>query len=272
MNSLKQTVHLAKFPFLGKLNSRISLRELRLQTLSLRCIYLWLLFFSALLSPIQADDFQLGLDAYHEAKYAEATAAFDRSLEYSENAATHHNLALSLYQQGQAAAAIWQLERALRLAPLNKNYIFKLDALRKILGLYNTPTDWWQSAAYILAKKILIWIACICFWIVIAALALPRIGGFQRPILLKLSSGTATVCLLLALTALTIQITQHPSGIVISNEAVDLHHAPASAAPKAGVARPGERAYIVDQHNDYLKVETEAEITGWIQVDAFRKL
>ena len=272
MNFLTKIIHFAEFPFLSKLDSRISLPELRLQPLPLRCIHLCLLFLSSLLSPIQADDFQSGLDAYHEAKYAEATEAFDRSLESSENAATRHNLALSLYQQGQAADAVWQLERALRLAPLNKTYIFKLGELRQILGLYDTPTDWWQSAANILAKKILIWIACICFWLVIAALALPRIGGFQRPILLKLSSGIATACLILALTALTIQITQQPSGIVISNEAVDLHHAPASAAPKAGVARPGERAYIIDQHNNFLKVETEAKVTGWIQSRAFREL
>ena len=272
MNSLTQIVHFARVPFLGKLDSRISFPKLRLRPLPLRCIHMCLLFFSALPSLLRAEDFQSGLDAYHEAKYAEATAAFDRSLESSENAATHHNLALSLYQQGQSADAIWQLERALRLAPLNKTYIFKLGALRQMLGLYDTPTDWWQSAANMLTKSNWIWIACISFWIVIAALALPRVGGFQRPILLKLSSGIATVCLLLALTALTIQITLQPSGIVISNEAVDLHHAPASAAPKAGVARPGERAYIIDQHNDFLKVETEAEITGWIQVDAFRKL
>ena len=272
MSSLTQIVHFAGVPFLGKLDSCIILPKLRLRPLPLRYIQLCLLFFSALLSPIQADDFQSGLDAYHEAKYADATAAFDRNLESSENAATRHNLALSLYQQGQATDAVWQLERALRLAPLNKTYIFKLGALRQILGLYDTPTDWWQSAANILAKKIWIWIACICFWLVIAALALPRIGGFQRPILLKLSSGIATVCLLLALTALTIQITQQPSGIVISNEAVNLHHAPARAAPEAGDARPGERAYIIDQHNDFLKVETEAGITGWIQIEAFRKL
>ena len=272
MNFFTQIVHFAEVPLLGKMGSRINLPQLGLRPLPLRCIQLCLMLFSALPSPVQADDFQSGLDAYHEAKYAEATAAFDRSLESSENAATHHNLALSLYKQGKTAAAVWQLERALRLAPLNKTYIFKLDALRQILGLYETPIAWWQSAANILARKIWIWIACICFWIVIAVLALPRIGGFQRPVLLKLSSGIATVCLLLALSALTIQITQQPSGIVISNEAVDLHHAPASAAPKAGVARSGERAFIIDQHNDFLKVETEAEITGWIQVDAFRKL
>ena len=272
MNFFTQIIHFAGVPLLCKMGPRINLTQMGIRRLPIRCIQLCLIFFSTQPSPVQADDFQSGLDAYHEAKYAEATAAFDRSLESSENAATHHNLALSLYKQGKTAAAVWQLERALRLAPLNKTYIFKLDVLRQILGLYETPIDWWQSAANILARKNWIWIACICFWIVIAVLALPRIGGFQRPVFLKLSSGIATVCLLLALSALTIQITQQPSGIVISKEAVDLHHAPASAAPKAGVARPGERAYIIDQHNDFLKVKTEAKITGWIQLDAFRKL
>ena len=272
MNFFTQIVHFSGVPLLGKMGSHINLPQLGLLPLPLRCIQLCLMFFIALPFPVQADDFQSGLDAYHEAKYAEATIAFERSLESSVNAATHHNLALSLYQQGQSAAAVWQLERALRLAPLNKTYIFKLGALRQMLGLYDPPTGWWQSAANMLTKSTWIWIACISFWIMIAALALPRVGGFQRPILLKLSSGIATVCLSLAVIALTIQITQHASGIVISNEAVDLHHAPASAAPKAGVARPGERAHIIDQHNNFLKVETEAKITGWIQLDAFRKL
>ena len=139
MNLLTQIVHFAGVPSLGDLRSRISFLRVGLRPLHLRCIHLCLLFFGALLSPIQADDFQSGLDAYHESKYVEATAAFDRSLESSESAATHHNLALSLYQQGQAVAAVWQLERALRLAPLNKTYIFKLGALRQMLGLYDTP-------------------------------------------------------------------------------------------------------------------------------------
>ena len=272
MNLLTQIVHFAGVPSLGDPGSRISFLRVGHRPLPLRCIHLCLLFFGALLSPIQADDFQSGLDAYHESNYVGATAAFDRSLESSESAATHHNLALSLYQQGQTVAAVWQLERALRLAPLNKTYIFKLGALRQMLGLYDTPTTWWQSAANMLTKRTWIWIASSGFWIVIAVLVLPYRGGFQRPMFIKLSSGMATACLLLAVAALTIQITQQPSGIVISNEAVDLHHAPARAAPEAGVARPGERAYIIDQHNDFLKVETEAEITGWIQVDAFREL
>lgn len=272
MNFLIQIVYFARVPALGDLGSRIRSLRAGLRPLPLRCFQLCLLSVSTLIPPLQADDFQSGLEAYHESQYTEATAAFERSLEFSESAATHHNLALSLYQRGQTATAIWQLERALRLEPLNEAYIFKLGLLRQKLGLYESPTTWWQSAANMLTKSAWTWIASSGFWMVTAVLTLPRIGGFQRPIFLKFSSGIAAVCLLLAVTALTIQITQQPSGIVISKEAVDLHHAPASAAPEAGVARPGERARIIDQHKDFLKVETEAAITGWIHVDAFREL
>lgn len=272
MNFLIQMIHFLGVSALDDLSSRISSLRRGLRPLPLRYIHLCLLSVSSIIPPLQADEFQSGIEAYHESQYTESTAAFERSLESSESAATHHNLALSLYQQGQTAAAVWQLERALRLEPLNEAYLFKLGALRQKLGLYESPTTWWQSAANMLTKSTWTWIASSGLWMVIALLALPRIGGFQRPIFLKLSSGIAAACLLLAVTALTIQLTQQPSGIVISKEAVELHHAPASAAPEAGIARPGERARIIDQHKDFLKVETEAELTGWIQVDAFREL
>jgi len=221
---------------------------------------------------LHADDFQSGLDAYHESQYAEAAAAFERKLEGSESASARHNLALSLYQQAQPAEAVWQLERAVRLDPLNESYLFKLGALRQQLGLYELPTTWWQSAANVLAQSIWIWIASIGFWIVVAAIMLPRIGGFNRPIVLKLLLGFATFALLLSTAALIIHSTQQASGVVVSNEGVMLHHAPASAAPEAGLARPGERAHILDQHKDFLKIETEAKITGWIEQSQFREL
>jgi hypothetical protein len=69
-----------------------------------------------------------------------------------------------------------------------------------------------------------------------------------------------------------IQTTQQASGVIVAKEAIALHHAPASAAPEAGLARPGERAHVLDQHNDFIKIKTEAEITGWIRAETFRAL
>ncbi|MDQ8206537.1 hypothetical protein QEH52_03390 [Coraliomargarita sp. SDUM461003] len=226
-----------------------------------------------LASPLaQADSFSDGLDAYHAAQYAEAASAFERSLAESESAAARHNLALSLFQQGKAADAVWQLERAVRLAPTNRNYLYKLGALRQQLGLYKVPTTWWQSAANLLSQQTWIWSLCLSFWGLLASLLLPRIGGFRRPILLKLTSSFAAIALLISCAALTVRSTQQASGIVLSDSPIELRHAPASAAPEAGTARPGERARILDQHNQFLKIQTEAQITGWIDQATFRKL
>lgn len=224
------------------------------------------------LPPLHADDFQTGIEAYHESEYAQAAVAFEQAVATEETAAARHNLALSLYQQGQPAEALWQLERAVRIDPLNESYLYKLGALRQQLGLYEQPVEWWQAASRVLPQSTWIWIASLSIWILLATLLLPRIGGFTRPIALKLFMSIAILSLALSATALVILKTQQASGIVVSNAAATLHYAPASAAPEAGLARPGERARIVDQHNDFMKIETEAQITGWIKQSQFREL
>lgn len=223
-------------------------------------------------TPLHAQDFEAGIEAYHESEYADAITAFETALESGESAALRHNLALSYYQTGAPAEAAWQLERAVRLAPLNESYLFKLGALRQQLGLYEAPVEWWQSASRVLSQSTWIWIACVSFWCLLAAILLPRFGGSTRPIGLKLLIGLSLVAMTLSVLALGVLSTQKTSGIIASEQAATLHHAPASAAPEIGIARPGERAEVIDQHGDYLKVKTESGITGWMPKEAFRKL
>ena len=35
-------------------------------------------------------------------------------------------------------------------------------------------------------------------------------------------------------------------------------------------ARPGERALVVDQHGDYVEIETEGDARGWINSELFK--
>lgn len=221
---------------------------------------------------LRADDFSTGLEAYEAGRYAEATEAFQLSLEEEETAALRHNLALSLYQQGRPAEAVWQLERALQLQPFNQNYRFKLGALRQQIGLYQPDNPWWLSAAQILSFGAWIWIAGLSFWVLLAAFALPRIAGKPRRLVGKLVVSLSSVLLLLSLTAIALQKTNEITGIVVADAPTPLRHAPASAAPEAGQARPGERARQIDHHRKFLKIKTESGITGWIQADAIKKL
>lgn len=221
---------------------------------------------------LHAGDFQSGIEAYQNAEYTEAADAFESALASEPSAAAHHNLALSYFQLGEPAKAARELERAVRLDPLNESYLFKLGALRQQLGLYEPPATRWLGAARLLPQSTWIWIASLSAWLLLAAILLPRIRHKNRPIALKLAMGLACIAILLSAAALGVLTTQQADGIVVSDTAAELRHAPAGAAPEAGVARPGERARLLDAHGDFLKIETEAQITGWIQKDAFGRL
>lgn len=230
------------------------------------------LFIVVVPSRLPADDFAEGLKAYEESRYAEATEAFQRSLESKETAAVRHNLALSLYQKGQPAEALWQLERALRLQPFNQSYQFKLGALRQQMALPPPVNPWWLSAANILSFAARVWIAGISFWLLLAALALPRIAGRRPHLSATLTVVISSILLILSLASLTLQKSNETTGTILADAPIPLRHAPASAAPEAGQARPGERARQIDQHQNFLKIKTEAGLTGWIEANALKML
>lgn len=224
------------------------------------------------LNTLSADSFDTAVDAYHETEYEKAIEHFEAALAESESASARHNLALSYYHSKQLGEATWQLQRAVRLAPLNTSYQFKLGALRQQLGLYQKSTNWWQSASSILSTNTWMLLLAISFWVLVTLLLLPRAGRMTRTLAVKLSTAASIVVFSLSTAAIMIHYFDMPDGVVISNEPLTLRHAPASAAPEAGIARPGERLKVNEHYEGFIKVETEAEIVGWLPEESFRAL
>lgn len=219
-----------------------------------------------------ADAFTDGLSTYEKGEYETATQHFAAAVADEESAAARHNLALSYFQLGQPAEAAWQLERALRLDPINTEYHYKLGALRQQIGLFESRPKWHVLGAQLLSTTTWILLCVASFWLLLAAWILPRIAGSKPNLFIKAVRLTTVIIFATTLPALWLQHSLSKSGIVVSNEPTDLHAAPASAAPATGVARPGERARILDQHNDFYQIETEAQINGWVHKDEFRTL
>lgn len=223
-------------------------------------------------SLLKAADFAEGLKAYEEGRYAESTQLFQRSLESQETAAIRHNLALSLYQEGRPTEALWQLERALQLQPFNRSYQFKIRALRQQMALPPPLNPWWLSAANMLSSAAWIWIASISFWLLLAALSLPRIAGRRPHFSATFTVVIGSIFFVISLASVALQKSNEITGTILADAPIPLRHAPASAAPEAGQARPGERARQLDQYQDFLKIKTEAGLIGWIEADALKKL
>jgi len=216
--------------------------------------------------------FQAGIEAYQTADYKMAKAEFTAAVALDGTAAAHHNLGLVHFKLNAPAEAVWQLERAQLLEPFNADYRYKLEAVRQELGLFSDSTKWYTLASAALPTKIWLILATVSFWLLLAVSILPRISDTKLSNCLKTLSVISIGTLIVSIPSLWINLGLLQTGTIITDEAVSLHAAPASAAPESGTARPGERARILDQHNHFYEIETEGQATGWISKDGFRPL
>lgn len=228
------------------------------------------LFLLASATTLAGDAFQKGVEAYHISQYATAAEAFKDAALENETAAAHHNLALARYQEGKPGKSAWHLERALLLEPGNEQYHFKLGALRQQLGLTTSPPKSYERASQALSQQSWIILLSISLWITVAALWLPKLGGLRANLQIKAARVIGLLSLILASTALYLNCDLATQGIVLNDTQITLHAAPASAAPQIGLARPGERGQLVDQHGDYFEIKTEGGARGWISAEHYR--
>ncbi len=232
-----------------------------------------ILIFSLLAAFAHGDDaFQQGLAAYENSEYEVASRAFETAIATTGTGAAHHNLALALFQQGQHGEAAWHLERARLLKPGDEGYAFKLEALRQQLGLEDPAPAWHAAASQALSQRGWIILLSVCFWFTVAACCLPYAGGYRSNLPINAIRAVSLIGLLTASTALYLNRGLSQQGIVLSEAPATLHAAPAAAAPKVGLARPGERGQKIDQHGDYRQIKTEGGARGWINAAEYRLL
>ena len=234
--------------------------------------FLSILALIAFTTTARADNFRAGITAYENGDAEEALKQFQTALISMEDSATHHNLALTYLKLEQPANAVWQMERALRLDPRNEDYNYKLKVMREQLGLVTAPIIWHHKIARLLAIDQWIILLTISTWIWIALVILPKISGAFLSYGLKFCRILSFVLLLISLLPILVLSQARADGIILSDITVTVYAAPASAAPITGNARPGERAKVIEQHDNYLKIKTEGQAIGWISQDLFRKI
>lgn len=224
------------------------------------------------LTVAHADPFAKGSAAYEAGEYTSALEQFQVAAEQTETPAVRHNLALTYFQIGQPAEALWQLERALTLAPFNREYWVKRTALRQQLGLSADEPRWYTLAPLALTLNGWIWLLALSFWGLVAALILPKLGAHRVGLGIKTIRLVTAFGLIAAAPATWLSLRAQQTGVIIADGPVPLRIAPASAAPQADTLRPGERARVLDRHNTFYEIETETDRTGWIPAEKLRRL
>lgn len=261
---------IVKLPIVTIMKQREWMHRLNASLRHRKVIYCALLTCLALQpSNAETTPFQKGTTAYEAGKYSEAIEWLEQA---PESAAMRHNLALSYFQAEQPAEAVWQLERANRLAPINPEIAGKLQLLKQQLNLPQTTLRWDQILTRWLSLSQWLILSSVVFWLAIGCLWCIRPDSTTA---LKLSRLIGALCLcVLAIAAYCTgqSYFDTKSGIVIAEEPVDLRAAPANAAPAVSRLSPGESARVIEEHEAYLKVKSSTGAQGWLPAGQFKAL
>jgi len=228
--------------------------------------------FALAVKSIEPIPFEAGTQSFEQEDYAAAKDHFLTALETNETAATRHNLGLTEYQLSNPAKAALELERAQLIDPWDADYREKLKIVRQQLGLVAETSKWYEPTSQIVSLKTWTIIATVSFWLLLATLVLPTLISSKAAVSIKYLAIPCILLLALSLAATWLNIERQNTGIVLSEETIELHAAPASAAPKSGFARAGERARILDHHNDFYKIKTEGAASGWVSKHYFSSI
>jgi tetratricopeptide (TPR) repeat protein len=232
-------------------------------------IRIYVFFLTPLLcfKGLHADNLQEGIRAYEAKQYTQAIERFSAAIDSdNETASARHNLALAYFQSGQPAEALWQLERAHRLEPSDKELIVKTQALKQVLGLFSANEEWFEIASKQLSYAQWIILCASLFWILVALHLFLRSKAYP----LSAARILAWIMLVAAAPLTYLSFLDSKSGQIIRNQPVELRAAPASAAPATASRLPGSQGRILDAHENFYLIKTPEGPTGWISKDDFR--
>jgi tetratricopeptide (TPR) repeat protein len=226
--------------------------------------------------------FKSASEAYNEGDYNKAVASYLKILENGKHsAALYFNLGNAYYKLNKIAPSIYYYEKALLLTPndreIKENLAFAqnmtLDAVEKLpetgfARLYNNAREWmsfdqWSFAAIVFV--LLFVISYIAFYYLKYT--------YQK----RLAFITSITSLLLSLISLVIAFilytdfnAQEPA-IVFAEEVV-VRSEPNSRGAQAFVLHEGTKVEVVDQLNDYKKIQLLDGKTGWIPASEIKLL
>ena len=217
--------------------------------------------------------FEQGNDAYEGGRFEEAAQAYARIVEYGvRDPRVHYNLGNAYFKLGRLGPAILQYERALRLAPADRDIRDNLDFARtRIRDRVEEPESPYPVKALReflepVSPDTPAVIALGFYWLAAASFgALCLTGGGAARRALGYAGSTAVLCALLAGAALGWKIHMlETTHAVVMEDRADVLSGPATDNTILFTVHEGTRLEVRSRRDGWLQVSLPNALSGWI--------
>ena len=187
--------------------------------------------------------------------------------------ALNFNLGKAYFQNNEPGPAIFHLERARAMAPLEAEIPETLAIVREKFTIPHTAPKSWQLWAQRLTPNHWISAVSLFFWIAIACILLPmikRLSIFDTTAFhfLRIAS-----ILCIAFSAIGFSITRSwYQEAIITNDAVTLKLAPTSSSPLLRACIPGEKVLVLDSAREHVYIQLQDGTTGWLSAEDLQRV
>jgi tetratricopeptide (TPR) repeat protein len=242
--------------------------------------YLVLVFIACLFSSIasaQNPDLQLANEKYRQQDYAAASEAYEKIIaDGYQSKALYYNLGNAYYRLNEAGKSVLNYERALLLAPKDKeiqeNLAFVKSQLKdEIIALEVFPLiAFWQNVRNSLSVGAWTWLGLLLFWAGFAGLII-WILGTERKYRVKgffLGISILAICSLPLLMAFgRKQQIQKPAKAVVVQDGLNLQATPTAGSETLYVLFEGATVNTLETLEGWEKVSLANGYQGWVQAE-----
>ncbi len=250
----------------------------------MRILVTFIFLYSILVVNAQDYDkqFQLATEAYKNGNYAAASKQFE-AIEAAgmHSADLYYNIANSYFQQAALGKAILYYERALQLAPSDKDIQHNLRVAR-----YDLEDDiealppfflraWWNSLRDVLSSSTWAKLGLLLLWLGIAGLIAWQLAlaRSQRKLGFSLGIGLSLLSILpFALAYSKHQVEQHSGYGIIINKEIALRHAAEADSGKIVDLHEGTKVQLLDQISTWHKIRLANGEEGWLPEGVFEEI
>ncbi|HET8753500.1 MAG TPA: tetratricopeptide repeat protein [Salinimicrobium sp.] len=245
-------------------------------------LFYLLLFFNLGSFAQEASLFEQGNAAYAEGDYAEAVEKYNQILETGKTAAAvHYNLGNAHYKLNHIAPSIYHFEKALQLDP-------KDDDIRNNLAFAENMTidaieenpkigfeKWKSSILNIFSASGWAWMGIICMLLFVGLFIAYYFSG--KPSQKRLFWILGGIFLLLSITSVFLgfsqkEIQENSSFAIVFAEVAEIKSEPNERGSEVFVLHEGAKVRVLEDFQEWTKIEIANGNQGWISESAIKKL